>query len=66
MYMNTRFFCNRFAAEIFHELHEEVMATASRGHGLMLRVQQLEAEFPSVEKALLSQISNSNIEYNDG
>nr|CAD1822047.1 unnamed protein product [Ananas comosus var. bracteatus] len=55
-----------FAAEIFHELHEEVMATASRGHGLMLRVQQLEAEFPSVEKALLSQISNSNIEYNDG
>ncbi|KAM0950514.1 putative WH2 domain, SCAR/WAVE family protein [Dioscorea sansibarensis] len=46
-----------FAAEIFHDLHEEVMATAARGHGMMLRVQQLEAEFPSIEKALLSQTS---------
>ncbi|KAI9198920.1 hypothetical protein LWI28_024433 [Acer negundo] len=35
-----------FAAEIFHDLHEEVMATSARGHGLMIRVQQLEAEFP--------------------
>ena len=25
-----------FAAEIFHDLHEEVMATAARGHGLMV------------------------------
>ena len=23
-----------FAVEIFHDLHEEVMATAARGHGL--------------------------------
>ncbi|KAJ4845685.1 hypothetical protein Tsubulata_035268 [Turnera subulata] len=36
-----------FAAEIFHDLHEEVMTTAARGHGLMARVQQLEAEIPS-------------------
>lgn len=46
--------CKRFAAEIFHDLHEDVMATASRGHGLMLRLQQLEAEFPAVEKAALN------------
>ncbi|KAG1365656.1 hypothetical protein COCNU_12G006560 [Cocos nucifera] len=55
-----------FAAEIFHNLHEEVVATASRGHGLMLRVQQLEAEFPSIEKALFTQINNSNFACNDG
>lgn len=46
---------DRFAAEIFHDLHEEVLSTAARGHGLMVRVQQLEAEVPSIEKALLSQ-----------
>eukprot|EP00258_Populus_trichocarpa_P043634 XP_024459653.1 protein SCAR2 isoform X1 [Populus trichocarpa] len=48
-----------FAAEIFHDLHEEVMTTAARGHGLMARVQQLEAEFPSIEKAFLSQTNHS-------
>ncbi|KAK6245151.1 hypothetical protein QUC31_011560 [Theobroma cacao] len=48
-----------FAAEIFHDLHEEVMATAARGHGLTVRVQQLEAEFPSIEKAFLSQTNHS-------
>ncbi|XP_010517138.1 PREDICTED: protein SCAR2-like isoform X2 [Camelina sativa] len=48
-----------FAAEMFHDLHEEVMATASRSHGLMARVQQLEAEFPSIEKALLCQTDHS-------
>ncbi|XWS55461.1 hypothetical protein CRYUN_Cryun09bG0002000 [Craigia yunnanensis] len=35
------------------------MATAARGHGLMVRVQQLEAEFPSIEKAFLSQTNHS-------
>ncbi|PSS17674.1 hypothetical protein CEY00_Acc00063 [Actinidia chinensis var. chinensis] len=55
-----------FAAEIFHNLHEEVMATAARGHGLVIRVQQLEAEFSSIEKALLSQTSPSLFFYNDG
>lgn len=51
--------CYRFAAEIFHDLHEEVMATAARGHSLMVRVQQLEAEFPSIENAFLSQTDHS-------
>ncbi|WOH10918.1 hypothetical protein DCAR_0830395 [Daucus carota subsp. sativus] len=48
-----------FAAEIFHDLHEEVMATATRGHGLIVRVEQLEAEVPLIEKAFLSQTSPS-------
>lgn len=55
-----------FAAEIFHDLHEEVMATASRSHGLIVRVQQLEAEFPSIERTLLSQTSHTSFLYNSG
>lgn len=47
-------------------MHEEVMATASRGHGLMARVQQLEAEFPSIERAFLSQTDHSPFFTNAG
>lgn len=56
----------RFAAEMFHDLHEEVMATASRSHGLMARVQQLESELPFVEKALLCQTDHSPFFSNKG
>ncbi|XP_019463767.1 PREDICTED: protein SCAR2-like isoform X2 [Lupinus angustifolius] len=49
-----------FAAQIFHNLHEEVMVTAARGHCLMDRVQQLEAEVPSLEKAFYSQTHHSS------
>lgn len=55
-----------FAAEIFHDLHEEVMATAARGHGLMARVKQLEAEVPSLEKAFFSQTHHSSFFTNGG
>ncbi|KAJ1297548.1 hypothetical protein BS78_01G384800 [Paspalum vaginatum] len=39
-----------FSAQVFHGLYDDVMSTSARGHGLMLRVQQLEAELPLVEK----------------
>ncbi|QCE03222.1 WAS protein family [Vigna unguiculata] len=55
-----------FAAEIFHDLHEEVMVTAARGHGLMARVKQLEAEVPSLEKAFFSQTHHSSFYTNGG
>ncbi|RAL39237.1 hypothetical protein DM860_002770 [Cuscuta australis] len=55
-----------FAAEIFHDLHEEVLATATRGHSLTIRVQQLEADFPSIENVILSQTSHSSFFYNSG
>ncbi|KAK1351549.1 hypothetical protein POM88_054236 [Heracleum sosnowskyi] len=55
-----------FAAEIFHDLHEEVMATATRGHGLVVRVKQLETEVPLIEKACLSQTSPSGFFSNAG
>lgn len=53
-------FVERFAAEVFHDLHEEVISTAARGHSLMIRVQQLEAEVPSIEKAFLSQTNHTS------
>ncbi|KAF7825468.1 Protein SCAR2 [Senna tora] len=55
-----------FAAEIFHNLHEEVMVTATRGHGLMARVQQLETEVPSIERAFLSQTHHLSFFSNGG
>ncbi|KQK22075.1 SCAR-like protein 1 isoform X1 [Brachypodium distachyon] len=39
-----------FAAQVFHGLYDEAMTTSARGHGLVLRVQQLEAELPLLEK----------------
>ncbi|KAF8721378.1 hypothetical protein HU200_023090 [Digitaria exilis] len=39
-----------FASQVFHGLYDEVMSTSARGQGLMLRVQQLEAELPLLEK----------------
>ncbi|WJX76797.1 hypothetical protein P8452_60173 [Trifolium repens] len=56
----------QFAAELFHDLHEEVMATAERGHSLMSRVQQLEAEIPPIEKAFLSKTHHSSFFTNGG
>ncbi|KAI3884508.1 hypothetical protein MKW92_028826, partial [Papaver armeniacum] len=55
-----------FASEIFHDLHEEVMTTSARGHGLMTRLQQIEADVPLVERGLLSQTSHSQFLHNGG
>ncbi|XP_073289203.1 protein SCAR2-like [Primulina huaijiensis] len=57
---------SEFAAEIFHDLHEEVMTISARGHSLMTRVQQLEADFPLIKKSFLSQTDHSSFPYNTG
>lgn len=57
---------NRFAAEIFRDLHDELMAIGGRGHDLMVRLQQLEAELPVVEKALLSEPNQLRFAYSPG
>ncbi|XP_073044553.1 protein SCAR2-like [Primulina eburnea] len=57
---------SEFAAEIFHDLHEEVMTISARGHSLMTRVQQLEADFPLIKKPFLSQTDHSSFPYNTG
>jgi hypothetical protein len=56
----------RFAAEIFRDLHDELMAIGGRGHDLMVRLQQLEAELPVVEKALLSEPNQLRFAYSPG
>ncbi len=42
----------RFAAEIFHDLHEQLRALRVRSDGLTSRLLRLETELPAVEKAL--------------
>lgn len=57
----------RFAGEVFHNLHEELMTTSARGQGLAVRLQQLEAEVPnSVEIPFLSQTDHSTFFYEPG
>ncbi|KAL0535005.1 hypothetical protein IC582_029315 [Cucumis melo] len=55
-----------FAGEVFHGLQEEVMTTASRSHKVMLRVKQIEAALPSLEKAILAQTSHIHFAYTAG
>ncbi|KAH9298612.1 hypothetical protein KI387_030294 [Taxus chinensis] len=56
----------QFATEIFHDLYEEIMATAARGHELMIRVQLLEAKIPSVEKALVAGANQLHVAHTIG
>ncbi|PON41370.1 SCAR/WAVE family [Parasponia andersonii] len=55
-----------FAGEVFHGLQEQVMATASRSHKLMVRVQHIEAALPPLEKVVLSQTSHIHFAYTAG
>ncbi|KDO77857.1 hypothetical protein CISIN_1g001053mg [Citrus sinensis] len=55
-----------FAAEVFHGLQEQVMATASRSHKLTVRVQRIEAALPPLEKAVLAQTSHIHFAYTAG
>lgn len=55
-----------FAAEVFHDLQEQVTTTASRSHRLMVRVQNIEASLPPLEKAVLAQTSHIHFAYTAG
>ncbi|KAG0600061.1 hypothetical protein M758_11G004200 [Ceratodon purpureus] len=55
-----------FAAEIFCDLHKELTAVGARAHDLTVRVQQLEAGLPAVEKALLSEPNQLRFAYTNG
>lgn len=55
----------RFAAEIFHDLHEDIMTIVSRSQNLKTRVTQLEANLPAIEKALLAEASQSRFAYTE-
>ncbi|CAA7029335.1 unnamed protein product [Microthlaspi erraticum] len=55
-----------FAAEIFHGIQEEVMATASRSNQLKIRLQRIEATVPPLEKAVLAQTTHIHFAYTGG
>uniref|UniRef100_A0A1J3DHM7 Protein SCAR n=1 Tax=Noccaea caerulescens TaxID=107243 RepID=A0A1J3DHM7_NOCCA len=55
-----------FAAEIFHGIQEEVMATASRSNQLKIRLQHIEATVPPLEKAMLAQTTHIHFAYTGG
>ncbi|CAL9040743.1 unnamed protein product [Musa banksii] len=56
----------RFATEVFHNLHEEVMNTASRGHNMILRVQQLETQIPAISNGLFHGSGSSCLSCREG
>ncbi|KAL0305636.1 UNVERIFIED_CONTAM: protein SCAR1 [Sesamum radiatum] len=52
-----------FAAEVFHDLQEEVAITSSRSHKLTSRVQRIEAALSPLEKAVLAQRTHLHFAY---
>ncbi|KAJ1282075.1 hypothetical protein BS78_03G022200 [Paspalum vaginatum] len=52
-----------FAADVFHDLHEQVIATSARGRKVLTRVQNIEAALPSLEKAVKNQKSHIHFAY---
>ncbi|KAK1302274.1 SCAR-like protein 2 [Acorus calamus] len=55
-----------FAAEIFHDVHEQVTITAARGRKMMARIKQIEYAVPSLEKSILTQTSHIHFAYTPG
>ncbi|XP_077251123.1 SCAR-like protein 2 [Tasmannia lanceolata] len=55
-----------FAAEVFHDLHEQVTATASRGRKMTIRIQHIESALRPLEKAVLAQTSHIHFAYTAG
>jgi len=58
--------CFRFAAEIFHGIQEEVMITASRSNKLKMRLKQIEAKVPTIQKTVLAQTNHIHFAYTGG
>ncbi|XP_020096763.1 SCAR-like protein 2 isoform X1 [Ananas comosus] len=52
-----------FAADVFHDLHEQMTATAARGRKVLRRVQNIEAALPTLEKAIQGQKSHIHFAY---
>ncbi|XP_072998876.1 SCAR-like protein 2 isoform X1 [Typha latifolia] len=52
-----------FAADIFHDLHEQVTETAARGCKVLNRVQNIETALPSLEKAVQGQTAHIHFAY---
>ncbi|CAN8316100.1 unnamed protein product [Cochlearia groenlandica] len=55
-----------FAAEIFHEIQEEVMITSSRSNKLKIRLKQIEATVPTIQKKVVAQTNHLHFAYSGG
>ncbi|RZC43421.1 hypothetical protein C5167_036364 [Papaver somniferum] len=56
----------QFSSEVFHDLQEQVIATAARSQRIINRVQRIEAALPPVEKAVLAQTNHIHFAYSAG
>ncbi|KAJ6821949.1 SCAR-like protein 2 [Iris pallida] len=57
---------SEFAADIFHDLHEQVTAISARGHNLLARTQYVEAALPSLEKTIHGRRGHIHFAYAPG
>ncbi|KAJ4750132.1 SCAR family protein [Rhynchospora pubera] len=57
---------SEFAADIFHDLHEQIIATSARGRKVTTRVKNIESALPSLEKAIRGQTSHIHLAYIPG
>ncbi|XP_010279123.1 PREDICTED: SCAR-like protein 2 isoform X2 [Nelumbo nucifera] len=55
-----------FAAEVFHGLQEQLLATASRSHKMMVRVRNIEEALPPLEKSITAQKNHIHFAYTTG
>ncbi|RID61900.1 hypothetical protein BRARA_E01007 [Brassica rapa] len=55
-----------FATEIFHGIQEEVILTSSRSNKLKMRLKQIEATVPLIQKAVLEQPNHIQFAYTGG
>ncbi|KAL1219252.1 Protein SCAR1 [Cardamine amara subsp. amara] len=55
-----------FASEIFHGIQEEIMITSSRSNKLKMRLKQIEATVPSIQKTVLAQTNHIHFAYTGG
>ncbi|KAL5707558.1 phosphoenolpyruvate carboxylase [Ranunculus cassubicifolius] len=55
-----------FAADVFHNLQEQVVTTASRSHKLLVRAQHIEAALQPIEKAVQAQQTHIHFAYTPG
>ncbi|KAG6521080.1 hypothetical protein ZIOFF_018146 [Zingiber officinale] len=52
-----------FAADVFHDLHEQITATAGRSRKMMAQVRNIESSIPSIEKVIKGQTSHIHFAY---
>ncbi|KAI0492065.1 hypothetical protein KFK09_026330 [Dendrobium nobile] len=55
-----------FGAEIFHDLHEQVIITAARGQKMFSRIKKIEEALPSIEDAIHRKASYIDLVYEIG